>query len=501
MGTVKELFVEKFETVSGGSYIYDVNNGMVIARNDLMDAVIEEVRNDKTEEETVSRLSATYSEASVRGMFRFVTRWSNNYAGFFKGQIQETETATVEKFDKEYDKGMLYLMVLSVTEDCNFRCKYCYLSEEYKYTRNRTDKTMDFATAKAALDFYFAELRKIKKKIPNKKAGVTLYGGEPLMNIKLVREIVDYCNKYAPMEISLNMTTNGYFLSDEIADFVVENDIHLAVSLDGNEANHDRNRVMTKDTKTHARVLENVLRFKKRYPDFPNIGLVSVYDVKTDLDANIDFFLQNDLPRIFFINEVSSNNTDYYDRFSEEDYAKFRERYSFLMKDYVQKKKKGIEMSQYQRMIFEMPLLQTVMRFRKEDTKAPIVPYTNTCLPGAKLYVRTDGTIDVCERVNGTYPIGNLRDGLNKEVICEMINEYNRKITQKCGECSAKRNCPLCFAYANDEHTFSAPEGFCANWRNTQLSRLGVIYSILEEEPHAFDEINIDFENALMFEA
>lgn len=498
---MRELFTEKFKTESGASYIYDVNNGMVIASNNLMDKVIEEISKEKTEVEIIDKLSIEYTEESIKGMLTFVKRWISNYDGFFKNKTSCIEFATVEKYKKEYEKGPLYLMVLCVTEDCNFRCKYCYLSEEYKYTRNRTDKVMNFETARTALDFYFEELRKIKKKIPNKKAGVTLYGGEPLLNIKLVREIVDYCHKNAPIEISLNMTSNGYYLTDEIADFIVENDIHLAVSLDGDEINHDRNRVLSKEVKTHSQVEKNILRFRERYPDYQNFGIISVYDVKTNLDANVEYFSNKNLPRIFFINEVSSNNTNYYERFSEEDYRKCRERYTALMKEYVLYKKMGKHMSEYQRLLFEMPLLQTVMRFRKEDRKSSLVPYTNTCIPGAKIYVRTNGTVDVCERVNGTYPIGNIYEGLNYETICEMINLYNEKITSKCETCTAKRNCPLCFAYANDDHTFSMQEDFCENWRNTQLNRLSVIYSILESSPHAFDEINMDFENALMFEA
>lgn len=491
-----------FQTTERNQYLYDVSTGTVLPDNGILGNAIQLFDEGVSENEAERTLCQTYPSHLVQGTLRFIRRWKANYDGF-EHHLTDKIKPSLDKhlIQQEYASGVTYLMVLNVTEDCNFRCKYCYLSEEYEFTRNRTTNRMSFETAKKAMDMYFAYLQKLRKIIPNKKAGITIYGGEPLLEIDLLRKIVAYCRENEPVPIVLNMTTNGYLMTDEIMAFIVENNIHLAISLDGSKKNHDRNRVLTGECGSHKRIMRNITRFQEKYPNYTDIGIISVYDIKTDLIENVQFFEENRLPRIFFINEVSATNTNYYDRFTDKDVSNFHETYNQLLRQYIKAKQNDEEMSDYLQMLFEAPISLTVMRLRHLDHKSALLPYTNTCVPGMKLSVRTDGKLDICERINSTFPIGDLECGLDLDAISRIIQKYNENVTAECEACDAKKNCPLCFAYTNGNGNFGIPTGFCENWRKLQKEKLAVVYTILEKNPTAFDQLHNNLSSTFLFRA
>lgn len=496
-------FVESFETRDKHKYIYDVETGTVVPDNDVLSLVIKKIGEDKKDPEISNELNRDFPKTIVEATLKFVRRWQAAYGGFLRNTsvLGHSHAVSEAAVYQEYDMGATYLMVLNLTENCNFRCKYCYLSEEYRFTRNRTESKMNFETAKEAIDRYFSYLERIKKKIPNKKAGITFYGGEPLLEFPLIKMIVNYCREKEPVPIVFNMTSNGYLLNDEISKFIVQNNIHLAISLDGSKANHDRNRVMPHGIGSFETVLKNIRKFMQAYPDYHDIGIISVFDVRTDLRENVRFFEENKLPRIFFINEVASSNTDYYDRFSREDFDKYNQTYEELLEEYIRAKQSGERISNYLEMFFEAPLSMTIIRLRAKDAKSKLVPYTNTCVPGMKISVRADGTYDICERINATFPVGDVEHGINTKAVCEVIDEYNKAVTKDCKNCTAVKNCPLCFAYTNGDRCFSIPDNFCKRWRKQQLMKLSAIYTILEKNSHAFDLLQNSLENSFAFNA
>lgn len=139
--------------------------------------------------------------------------------------------------------GNLRQLILQVTQNCNLRCKYCVYSGSY-VNRTHTKKRMSFEIAKQAVDFYFAHNT-------NKDAGViSFYGGEPLLEMELIKKIVVYSEKlYEGKELRFNMTSNATLLTDEIADFLYEHNFNLTISLDGPEEVHNQSRVFA-DSKT-----------------------------------------------------------------------------------------------------------------------------------------------------------------------------------------------------------------------------------------------------------
>ncbi|XRO74906.1 radical SAM protein [Methanocaldococcus sp. 28A] len=116
---------------------------------------------------------------------------------------------------------MKYL-ILKITNRCNLNCIYCYSS-------NKSNKDMDFETAKNAVDY----ILKIDDKVK-----IQFTGGEPLLNFDLIEKIINYCNEnYFNKYISYAIQTNGTLLNEEIIKKIKDLDIKIGISIDGLEVN------------------------------------------------------------------------------------------------------------------------------------------------------------------------------------------------------------------------------------------------------------------------
>lgn len=152
-------------------------------------------------------------------------------------------------------------LVLMVEQGCNLKCLYCYGGEgEY----NNKGK-MSFKVAKEAIDFL------IKHCGTRKYISIVFFGGEPLLNLKLIKEIVAYIEelkKETDIQIAMNMTTNGTLLTEEIADYCLEKKIGIKISIDGPKEINDRCRGYKDGAGSYQDVLKNTHNLR-------NMGMVS----------------------------------------------------------------------------------------------------------------------------------------------------------------------------------------------------------------------------------
>jgi uncharacterized protein len=116
---------------------------------------------------------------------------------------------------------------LNLTHNCNLRCSYCYAGPKIQ-------RTMELQTARSAIDFLASQAKDY--------CTITFFGGEPLLEFSLIQNIVEYSsNKYGP-KISFRMSTNGTLLTKEILQFLDRHDIYFALSIDGDQRQHDKCR-------------------------------------------------------------------------------------------------------------------------------------------------------------------------------------------------------------------------------------------------------------------
>lgn len=134
-------------------------------------------------------------------------------------------------------------LYLIIAQGCNLGCKYCFAENENGNWENRL---MTFDTAKIAID-KFAE-HAIKNEV--EEPTVMLFGGEPLLNWKLIKEIVEYANSNYKDILSFSIVTNGTLINESKIEFFKENNIIPAISLDGPKLINDENRVFKNSDKS-----------------------------------------------------------------------------------------------------------------------------------------------------------------------------------------------------------------------------------------------------------
>lgn len=138
---------------------------------------------------------------------------------------------------KQKTAGVVKALCLHVAHTCNLNCAYCFASQG-KYNGERD--VMSFEVGKRALDFL------VENSGSRHNLEVDFFGGEPLMNFDVVKELVAYARsieKEHNKNFRFTLTTNGVLVDDDVIDFANKECSNVVLSLDGRKEIHDRYRV------------------------------------------------------------------------------------------------------------------------------------------------------------------------------------------------------------------------------------------------------------------
>ncbi len=138
---------------------------------------------------------------------------------------------------KAKTSGVIKALCIHIAHTCNLNCEYCFASQG-KYHGERA--LMSFETGKQALDFLVANSGS------RRNLEVDFFGGEPLMNFDVVKQMVEYARsieKEHNKNFRFTLTTNGVLIDDDVIDFANREMSNVVLSLDGRKEIHDRYRV------------------------------------------------------------------------------------------------------------------------------------------------------------------------------------------------------------------------------------------------------------------
>ncbi len=138
---------------------------------------------------------------------------------------------------KQKTAGVVKALCLHVAHTCNLNCAYCFASQG-KYNGERD--VMSLEVGKRALDFL------VENSGSRHNLEVDFFGGEPLMNFDVVKELVAYARsieKEHNKNFRFTLTTNGVLVDDDVIDFANKECSNVVLSLDGRKEIHDRYRV------------------------------------------------------------------------------------------------------------------------------------------------------------------------------------------------------------------------------------------------------------------
>lgn len=138
---------------------------------------------------------------------------------------------------KQKTSGVVKALCLHIAHACNLNCSYCFASQG-KYHGDRA--LMSFEVGKRALDFL------VENSGSRHNMEVDFFGGEPLMNFQVVKDLVAYARsieKEKGKNFRFTLTTNGVLVDDDVIDFANRECVNVVLSLDGRKEVHDRYRV------------------------------------------------------------------------------------------------------------------------------------------------------------------------------------------------------------------------------------------------------------------
>ena len=138
---------------------------------------------------------------------------------------------------KKKSAGIVKALCMHIAHTCNLNCSYCFASQG-KYHGERA--MMSFEVGKQAFDYLIANSG------TRKNLEVDFFGGEPLMNFDVVKQLVAYARsieKQHGKNFRFTLTTNGVLIDDDVIDFANKEMSNVVLSLDGRKEVHDRFRV------------------------------------------------------------------------------------------------------------------------------------------------------------------------------------------------------------------------------------------------------------------
>ncbi len=157
----------------------------------------------------------------------------------------------------------LSALVLNVTTGCNLSCTYCY-KEDLETPAGA--KRMDFDTAVKGVELLLREAQR------RPRVSIVFFGGEPLTNLPLIRQVVDYTEKRCAelgKQVDFSLTTNALLLTKTLIDYFDAHRFGLTVSIDGLKTVHDKNRRTLGGAGTYDMVAGKARMLLERYRSRP----------------------------------------------------------------------------------------------------------------------------------------------------------------------------------------------------------------------------------------
>lgn len=401
---------------NGYNILLDVNSGAVHAVDDIVYDMIPMYENMNLDE-IKARLGDRYKADDIKEAYDEITELKNA-GSLFTEDIYENY---IDSFKNR--QPVVKALCLHIAHDCNLACQYCF-AEEGEYHGRRA--LMSFEVGKKALDFLVANSGS------RRNLEVDFFGGEPLMNWEVVKQLVEYGRSIEEAnnkKFRFTLTTNGVLLNDEILDFVNKEMGNIVLSTDGRREVHDRMRPFRNGKGSYDLIMP---KFKKVAE---SRNQTNYYVRGTFTHYNLDF--SNDVLSLadqgfkqISVEPVVASPEDGY-ALRPEDLPQIFEEYDKLAVEMIKREKEGRGFNFFHFMI--------------DLTGGPCVyKRLSGCGSGTEyLAVTPWGDLYPCHQFVGNedFLLGNVDDGIVKKNICEEFKQCNVYSKPKCKDCFAKLFC------------------------------------------------------------
>ena len=409
--------------LNGYNIVLDTCSGAIHVVDEVAYDMIE-LFNERTEDELVSEMMTKYghredvTEEELRLCIEDIHALTE--AGkLFTPDTFEDKAGTF----KERSGNVIKALCLHVAHTCNLNCDYCFASQG-KYHGDRA--VMSFEVGKRALDFL------IENSGTRHNLEVDFFGGEPLMNWDVVKQLVEYARsveKQHNKNFRFTLTTNGVLIDDDVIDFANREMSNVVLSLDGRKEIHDLKRVDYAGNGSYDRI---VPKFQKLVE---SRGGANYYMRGTFTHANPDFtkdiFHMLDLGFTELSMEPVVCAPEDPAALTPEDLEIVKEQYEILAKEMIKRKKEGRGFTFYHYMI--------------DLTEGPCVyKRISGCGSGTEYMAVTPwGDLYPCHQFVGEekYKLGDIWNGVTNDALRDDFRSCNAYSREECKTCWAKLYC------------------------------------------------------------
>ena len=409
--------------LGGYNIVLDVCSGGVHVVDDVAYDIIERFEQEDREA-VISAMKAKYvgmediTEADVEECYDQIVELKES------GKLFAPDTfEPMAGHLKAKTSGIIKALCLHIAHTCNLNCSYCFASQG-KYHGERA--VMSFEVGKQALDFLIANSGN------RRNLEVDFFGGEPLVNFQVVKDLVAYARsieKEHGKNFRFTLTTNGLLIDDDVIEFANKECHNVVLSLDGRKEIHDRFRVDYAGNGSWDRI---VPKFQKLVEARKGQGY---YMRGTFTHANPDFLKDIQVMLDLGFNELSMEPVvaapDDPSALTEEDKAIVMEQYEKLAMLMLDKDKEGKPFTFYHYMI---------------DLTGGHCIYKRIsgCGSGTEYMAVTPwGDLYPCHQFVGEekFKLGDVWNGVNNAEIQSEFAECNVYARPECRDCWARLYC------------------------------------------------------------
>ncbi len=404
--------------MGGYNIVIDVNSGAIHVVDDMTYDMIEMYENSD-KESIFAEMAKRYPEQQDD----IVECWDE-----MQELIAAEELFTKDSYEPyitDFAKRptVVKALCLHIAHDCNLACQYCF-AEEGEYHGKR--ELMSYEVGKKALDFLVANSGN------RRNLEVDFFGGEPLMNFQVVKDLVAYgrsLEKEHDKNFRFTLTTNGVLLDDDIMEFANKEMGNVVLSIDGRKEVHDRMRPFRKGAGSYDLIVPKFQKFaESRHQDKYYVRGTFTHN---NLDFSKDVLHLADLGfKQISVEPVVAQDTDSY-AIREEDLPQLMEEYENLALEMV--RRHGTEED------------FNFFHFMIDLEGGPCVAKRlSGCGSGTEyLAVTPTGDLYPCHQFVGNtdFLMGNVDDGVVNTDLRDEFKSCNVYAKEKCRECFARFYC------------------------------------------------------------
>lgn len=423
---------------NGYNIVLDSNSGSVHAVDEVAFEVIDKYES-RSKEEIILELCDKYPEITaddIEEIFQDIEELKKEGKLFSEDKFKDLQ------IDIKARPTQLKALCLHIAHDCNMCCKYCFAGEG-EYSGDRS--LMSFEVGKRALDFL------IEQSGSRKNLEVDFFGGEPLLNFDVVKQLVAYARsieKEKGKNFRFTLTTNGVLLNDEVMEWANKECYNVVLSLDGRKETNDRMRRTRNDKGTYDLILPKFQKMAKErnQQGYYIRGTYTHYN--TDFANDILHLADLGFEQLAMEPVVTDPKMDY--ALQESDISKLKDQYDLLAKEMCKRNREGKGFTFFHYMI-------------DLEGGPCIYKRISGCGVGTDYMAVTPwGDLYPCHQFVGDekFLLGNVFDGVkNTDIVNEfkLCNVYSR---EACQDCFAKLYCSGGCS-ANAYHTTGKITGTC----------------------------------------